>query len=158
MQWMIRHSPLWSCDLVLDCIPKNVFRSSRGDVGRADGRPIHTRQQCESLPPRSFVHGVSLSLLFWLHKWCDAQSSQDAFLGSETLTMTATPSVEIKYFHHGRFKVAGGVLPDALTAYQTFGDPADPCIVFPTCYGAQLRLDSTYIFRILDNAQTVIRN
>ncbi|PCH40377.1 homoserine acetyltransferase [Wolfiporia cocos MD-104 SS10] len=49
---------------------------------------------------------------------------------------------QIQFYHHGRFKVAGGVLPDAVTAYQTFGDPANPCIVFPTCYGAQLRLDS----------------
>ncbi|KZT71024.1 homoserine acetyltransferase [Daedalea quercina L-15889] len=56
--------------------------------------------------------------------------------------MSVIPSVEIKRFHHGRFKVAGGVLPDAVTAYQTFGDPKNPCIVFPTCYGAQLRLDS----------------
>ncbi|KAH9935340.1 homoserine O-acetyltransferase [Fomitopsis serialis] len=56
--------------------------------------------------------------------------------------MSTIPSFEIKYFHHGRFKVAGGVLPDAVTAYQTFGNPANPCIVFPTCYGAQLRLDS----------------
>ncbi|KAL6308214.1 homoserine O-acetyltransferase [Sparassis latifolia] len=51
-------------------------------------------------------------------------------------------NVLIKVYHHGRFKVAGGVLPDAVTAYQTFGDPANPCIVFPTCYGAQLRLGS----------------
>ena len=47
---------------------------------------------------------------------------------------------EIHYYHHGRFRVAGGVLPDAFTAYQTFGDPKNPCIVFPTCYGG--RLDS----------------
>lgn len=49
---------------------------------------------------------------------------------------------EILFHHHGRFRVAGGVLPDAVTAYQTYGDPANPCIVYPTCYGAQLRLDS----------------
>ncbi|KAL6300491.1 homoserine O-acetyltransferase [Sparassis latifolia] len=49
-------------------------------------------------------------------------------------------SSEIKYYHHGRFRVAGGVLPDAITAYRTYGDPANPCIVFPTCYGG--RLDS----------------
>ncbi|KAA1473923.1 homoserine acetyltransferase [Dentipellis sp. KUC8613] len=45
---------------------------------------------------------------------------------------------EIQYYHHGRFKVAGGVLPDAITAYSTYGDPQNPCIVFPTCYGAKL--------------------
>ncbi|KAF8131698.1 Alpha/Beta hydrolase protein [Boletus edulis] len=46
----------------------------------------------------------------------------------------------LKYYHHGRFKVAGGVLPDAVTAYQAFGDPSDPCVVYPTCYGAKLSL------------------
>ncbi|EMD37642.1 hypothetical protein CERSUDRAFT_94644 [Gelatoporia subvermispora B] len=45
-----------------------------------------------------------------------------------------------KYYHHGRFRVAGGVLPDAITAYRTYGNPQNPCIVFPTCYGG--RLDS----------------
>jgi len=45
---------------------------------------------------------------------------------------------EIQYYHHGRFRVAGGVLPDAITAYQTFGDPKNPVIVFPTCYGGKL--------------------
>ncbi|KAI0718978.1 homoserine O-acetyltransferase [Cerioporus squamosus] len=48
----------------------------------------------------------------------------------------------IQYHHHGRFKVFGGVLPDAVTAYQTYGDPSKPCIVFPTCYGAKLGLGS----------------
>ncbi|KAJ3556026.1 hypothetical protein NM688_g2255 [Phlebia brevispora] len=47
---------------------------------------------------------------------------------------------ETKYHHHGRFAVQGGTLPDAITAYRTYGDPANPCIVFPTCYGG--RLDS----------------
>ena len=47
---------------------------------------------------------------------------------------------EIKYYHHGRFRVSGGTLPDAITAYCTYGDPKNPCIVFPTCYGG--RLDS----------------
>lgn len=42
------------------------------------------------------------------------------------------------FYRHGRFRVAGGVLPNALTAYRTYGDPANPCIVFPTCYGAKL--------------------
>ncbi|EJF65171.1 homoserine O-acetyltransferase [Dichomitus squalens LYAD-421 SS1] len=48
----------------------------------------------------------------------------------------------IQYYHHGRFAVAGGVLPDAVTAYQTYGEPSNPCIVFPTCYGAKLGLGS----------------
>ncbi|TDL24200.1 alpha/beta hydrolase fold protein [Rickenella mellea] len=42
------------------------------------------------------------------------------------------------YYRHGRFRVAGGVLPDAITAFQTYGDPKNPCIVFPTCYGGKL--------------------
>lgn len=50
----------------------------------------------------------------------------------------------IQYYHHGRFKVKAGVLPDAITAYQTYGNPEDPCIVFPTCYGAKLALDSAF--------------
>ncbi|KAH0827893.1 Alpha/Beta hydrolase protein [Lanmaoa asiatica] len=49
---------------------------------------------------------------------------------------------DIKYYHHGRFSVAGGILPDAVTAYQTYGNPQNPCIVFPTCYGAKLALGS----------------
>ncbi|KAI0311748.1 homoserine acetyltransferase [Amylostereum chailletii] len=48
--------------------------------------------------------------------------------------------VETQYYHHGRFNVTGGVIPDAITAYRTYGDPNNPCIVFPTCYGG--RLDS----------------
>lgn len=51
-------------------------------------------------------------------------------------------SAEIKYYHHGRLSVAGGILPDAVTAYQTYGDPKNRCIVFPTCYGAKLALGS----------------
>jgi len=51
-------------------------------------------------------------------------------------------SAETQYYEHGRFKVAGGVLPNAVTAYRTYGDPAHPCIVFPTCYGAKMRLGS----------------
>ncbi|KAL0956569.1 hypothetical protein HGRIS_002706 [Hohenbuehelia grisea] len=50
----------------------------------------------------------------------------------------AAPTSETKYYHHGRFRVAGGVLPDAITAYRTYGDPKNPCIVFPTCYGGKL--------------------
>ncbi|KAG9316649.1 alpha beta hydrolase fold protein [Chiua virens] len=44
----------------------------------------------------------------------------------------------IQFYHHGRFRVAGGVIPDAVTAYCTYGDPKNPCIVFPTCYGGKL--------------------
>ncbi|KAI0675413.1 homoserine O-acetyltransferase [Trametes maxima] len=45
---------------------------------------------------------------------------------------------QTQYYRHGRFRVAGGVLPDAVTAYRTYGNPANPCIVFPTCYGGRL--------------------
>jgi len=51
-------------------------------------------------------------------------------------------TADVKFYHHGRFKVAGGLLPDAVTAYQTYGTPGNPCIVFPSCYGAKLRLGS----------------
>ncbi|KIM44791.1 hypothetical protein M413DRAFT_362623 [Hebeloma cylindrosporum] len=47
-------------------------------------------------------------------------------------------SSQTNFHHHGRFRVSGGVLPDAVTAYRTYGDPANPCIVFPTCYGGKL--------------------
>jgi len=50
--------------------------------------------------------------------------------------MSTQPSTQ--YYHHGRFRVAGGVLPDAVTAYRTYGEPTNPCIVFPTCYGGKL--------------------
>lgn len=50
--------------------------------------------------------------------------------------MSAEPPTQ--YHHHGRFRVAGGVLPNAITAYRTYGNPANPCIVFPTCYGGKL--------------------
>ena len=52
----------------------------------------------------------------------------------------SSPTSETKYYHHGRFTFAGGTLPDAFTAYRIYGDPKNPCIVFPTCYGG--RLDS----------------
>ena len=54
--------------------------------------------------------------------------------------MSAQPPTQ--YFHHGHFRVAG-VLPDAITAYRTYGEPTNPCIVFPTCYGG--KLDSGFI-------------
>ncbi|KAF8159858.1 homoserine O-acetyltransferase [Crassisporium funariophilum] len=49
-----------------------------------------------------------------------------------------TSQASTRYHHHGRFHVAGGVLPDAITAYRTYGDKANPCVVFPTCYGGKL--------------------
>ncbi|KAI0084891.1 alpha beta hydrolase fold protein [Irpex rosettiformis] len=52
----------------------------------------------------------------------------------------SSPSPETKYYHHGRFTFSGGTLPDAFTAYRTYGNSQNPCIVFPTCYGG--RLDS----------------
>ncbi len=45
---------------------------------------------------------------------------------------------DVKLFHHGRFAVAGGTLPDAVTAYRTFGDPQNPCIVFTVCFGGRI--------------------
>ncbi|KAF9479577.1 alpha/beta-hydrolase [Pholiota conissans] len=54
--------------------------------------------------------------------------------------MTYEPPTE--YYHHGRFRVVGGVIPDAITAYRTYGNPANPCIVFPTCYGGKLDTSS----------------
>ncbi|TFK39505.1 alpha/beta hydrolase fold protein [Crucibulum laeve] len=45
---------------------------------------------------------------------------------------------ETQYHHHGRLRVAGGVIPDAITAYRTYGSIENPCIVFPTCYGGKL--------------------
>ncbi|KAF8202337.1 alpha/beta hydrolase fold protein [Pholiota molesta] len=50
--------------------------------------------------------------------------------------MTYEPPTE--FHHHGRLCVTGGVIPDAITAYRTYGNPANPCIVFPTCYGGKL--------------------
>ena len=53
---------------------------------------------------------------------------------------SAMSEPETKYYSHGRFALQGGTLPDTITAYRTYGDPSNPCIVFPTCYGG--RLDS----------------
>lgn len=50
----------------------------------------------------------------------------------------STPRSETKLYHHGQFSFGGGTIPNAFTAYRTYGDPANPCIVFPTCYGAKL--------------------
>lgn len=52
--------------------------------------------------------------------------------------MSAPDQPPTQYHHHGRFRVAGGSLPDAVTAYRTYGDISNPCIVFPTCFGAKL--------------------
>jgi hypothetical protein len=60
--------------------------------------------------------------------------------------LTMSQESEIQYYHHGRFRVAGGVLPDAITAYQTFGNPKNPVIVFPTCYGGKLDSESLRLF------------
>ncbi|KAF7799743.1 hypothetical protein EIP86_010985 [Pleurotus ostreatoroseus] len=45
---------------------------------------------------------------------------------------------DVKFFHHGRFAVAGGTLPDAITAYRTYGDPKNPCIVSGVCFGGRI--------------------
>ena len=58
--------------------------------------------------------------------------------------MAAASTTPIQFYHHGRFRVSGGVLPDAVTAYQTYGDKNNPCIVFPTCYGGKLDSMSPY--------------
>lgn len=52
--------------------------------------------------------------------------------------MSDPVAAPIQFHHHGRFRVSGGMIPDAITAYQTFGDKKNPCIVFPTCYGGKL--------------------
>ncbi|KIK99416.1 hypothetical protein PAXRUDRAFT_30521 [Paxillus rubicundulus Ve08.2h10] len=44
-----------------------------------------------------------------------------------------------------QFKVAGGVLSGVVTAYQTFWDPSNPCIVCPTCHGAKLSLGGSQV-------------
>ena len=52
-------------------------------------------------------------------------------------------SNQTSIYRHGRFNFEGGCIPDAFTAYRTYGEPQNPCIVFPTCYGG--RLDSEYL-------------
>ncbi|KIP08112.1 hypothetical protein PHLGIDRAFT_117538 [Phlebiopsis gigantea 11061_1 CR5-6] len=47
-------------------------------------------------------------------------------------------SATTKLYHHGRFSFAGGSVPNAFTAYRTYGDAKNPCIIFPTCYGGKL--------------------
>ncbi|KAN0091173.1 Alpha/Beta hydrolase fold [Tylopilus felleus] len=58
--------------------------------------------------------------------------------------------MSIQYDHHGRFRVAGGVVPDAVTAYCTYGDPKNPCMVFPTCYGGKLDSQESSTSQVLD--------
>ena len=36
---------------------------------------------------------------------------------------------ETQYYSHGPFHLAGGTIPNAITAYRTHGDPSNPCIV-----------------------------
>lgn len=67
----------------------------------------------------------------------------------------------IQYHHHGRFPVVGGIIPDAITAYQTFGEENKPCIVFPTCYGGKLAGEfsvTVYLIRIDDTRKWPIRS
>ncbi|KAJ3571041.1 hypothetical protein NP233_g4011 [Leucocoprinus birnbaumii] len=47
-------------------------------------------------------------------------------------------AINTRYYHHGRLHVEGGVLPDAVTAYRTYGDSKNPCVVLPTYYGGRL--------------------
>lgn len=65
---------------------------------------------------------------------------------------------ETQYYHHGRFRVHGGVIPDAVTAYQTFGDPKNPCIVFPTCYGGKLASMQPTMHRSLNELEAYVKN
>ena len=69
---------------------------------------------------------------------------------SQTVSMTESPT---QYYRHGRFRVEGGVLPDAITAFKTYGDPKNPCIIFPTCYSG--KLDSRSISACLIALQTL---
>ena len=72
-----------------------------------------------AVPPKLFAHLIPLSLTTSIFS-----------------RMSSEPSTQ--YHHHGRLRVSGGVIPDAITAYRTYGNPANPCIVFPTCYGGKL--------------------
>lgn len=65
--------------------------------------------------------------------------------------MSSEPATQ--YYHHGRFKFEGGTLPDAFTAYRTYGNSANPCIAFPTCYGG--KLDSKWSLYIPDMESTI---
>ena len=86
---------------------------------------------------RASQGGLSSSRALYLTKYYHHPSPGDIRQMSDSV---------IRFYHHGRFRVYGGVIPDAVTAYQTYGDPNNPCIVFPTCYGAKLGLGSEYAF------------
>lgn len=62
---------------------------------------------------------------------------------SQILKSAESPNSTL-YHRHGRLRVSGGVIPDAITAYRTYGSPANPCIVFPTCYGGKLDSESNH--------------
>ena len=59
-----------------------------------------------------------------------------------------SPEPTTQYHHHERLRVSGGVIPDAITAYRPYGNPANPCIVFPTCYGGKLDSESNHAKRL----------
>lgn len=63
-------------------------------------------------------------------------SNTSSTIASLISNMSTSPAVQ--YYHHGRFKVSNGVIPDAVTAFKTYGNPENPCIVFPTCFGGKL--------------------
>ena len=65
-----------------------------------------------------------------------------------------SPEPSTQYHHHGRLRVSGGVIPDAITAYRTYGNPANPCIVFPTCYGGKLDSESKRFFNCNDKVDS----
>ena len=71
-----------------------------------------------------------------------SSSSQDSQhltpLSLTSMSQSAELSISTQYYRHGRLRVSGGVIPDAITAYRTYGNPANPCIIFPTCYGGKL--------------------
>lgn len=69
---------------------------------------------------------------------------------SQPISMTESST---QYYRYGRFRVEGGVLPDAITAFKTYGDPKNPCIIFPTCYCG--KLDSRSISTCLITVQTL---
>ena len=68
-------------------------------------------------------------------------TSMSQLLGSAELPIST------QYHRHGRLRVSGGVIPDAITAYRTYGNAANPCIVFPTCYGGKLDGESNHAKR-----------
>ena len=101
-----------------------------GTVSHADSTDASHHKESDPVVPCLRVAHGHLSAGF---------SSSHATVVSTTMT---TPATETQYYEHGRFKVSGGVLPNAITAYRTYGDPSNPCIVFPTCYGAKMHLGS----------------